>query len=343
MPRARRPNAECSLTPQRQHATRVVAIAGGMTALALLACAPHPDTGAATAGGGVRVLSWNVSSDAFVRDPAAFRALVRQAQPDVLLLDEVAPATTARQVRDALAGLDGMDAWNVDFGESGGRQRGVIVSRMPLERLPEFSGIVPYPADARRRIEEGMTAADPDRPEYTMEHGIPVNGALVHAGTRRLLVVIIDLQCCGGDPGSWQEYRRRVETAEIRRRVRQVLARTRVDGIIVAGDFNLISTALPLVIASGPYAAPHAGLIAAELRHLDGVETWTIDNRGRNAFPNAELDFMLYSPRSLGLREGYVLDSADLTPAEHARLGLESESANRLSDHRPLVAAFVWR
>lgn len=337
-------NAGRPLTRQFHQTHRLVALAGGAMALAAVACGPRAGPGAAATGGGVRILSWNVASDAFVRDPVAFRALVRRAQPDLLLLDEVAPTTSAHQVRNALGGLDatGADAWHIDVGASGGRQRGVIVSRMPLERLPEFSGIVPYPADERRRIEDGMSA-DRDRPEFTMEHGIPVNGVLVLAGTRRLLAVITDLQCCGGDPGSWQEYRRRVETAEIRRRVRQVLERTRVDGIIVAGDFNLISTALPLVIASGPYAAPHAGLIAAELRHLDGVETWTIDNRGRNAFPNAELDFLLYSPRSLGLREGYILDSADLSPAELERLGLAPESANRLSDHRPLVAEFVWQ
>lgn len=338
-------NAEHPLTRQHHQTHRVAALAVGAMALAALACRSRAEPGAAATGGGIRILSWNVSSDAFVRDPAAFRALVLRAQPDLLLLDEAAPTTSAQQIRDALGGLDstGGNAWHVDVGESGGRQRGVIVSRMPLERLPEFAVIVPYPADERRRIEDGMTPADRDRPEFTMEHGIPVNGVLVRAGTRRLLAVVTDLQCCGGDPGSWQEYRRRVETAEVRRRVRQVLERTRVDGIIVAGDFNLISTALPLVIASGPYAAPHAGLIAAELRHLDGVETWTIDNRGRYAFPNAELDFLLYSPRSLGLREGYIFDSADLAPAELERLGLEPESANRLSDHRPLVAEFVWQ
>ena len=96
------------------------------------------------------------------------------------------------------------------------------------------------------------------------------------------------------------------------------------------------------MIASGPYALPHAGLIAAELRHLDGLETWTIDNRGRNRFPNAALDFLLYSPHALELRDGYILDSADLPPAELEELGLQPDSANRLADHRPLVAEFVW-
>jgi hypothetical protein len=288
------------------------------------------------------VFSWNLSSDAFVKDPAAFRGLVGQSRANVLLLDEVSPSTNAQQIRSALAGASaGQADWHIDFGVSGGRQRGVIVSRWPLERLAEFSDIVPYPAADRRRLGELMAAAGPVDPLYSMEGGIPMNGAVAIVGQRRLLIVTADLQCCGGDPASWQEDRRRVEASEIRRRVRQVLDRIAVDGIVVAGDFNLVSTPLPLVIASGPYRLPHAGLLVAELRHLDGAEVWTWDGRG-TAFPSRPMDFVLYSPHAFALREGYVLDTADLPPSELERLGLKPDSAARLSAHRPLVAEFVW-
>jgi endonuclease/exonuclease/phosphatase family metal-dependent hydrolase len=299
--------------------------------------------GAAASAGGVRVFSWNLSSDAFVTDPGTFRALVRQARADILLLDEVAPSTNAPQIRAALAGgpANDTDEWHVDFGASGGRQRGVIVSRLPLERLPEFADIVPYPETERRRLGERMAAAQA-HPDHSMDGGIPVNGVVVRAGARRLLVLTTDLQCCGNDPGSWEEARRNVEAAELRRRVRQVLERTRIDGIILAGDFNLVSTPTPLVILSGPYGPPHAGLIAAELTHLDGADRWTWDGSG-TPFPSRPMDFVLYGPNALTLREGYVLDAADLPGAERDRLGLQPESANRLSAHRPLVAEFAWR
>ncbi|WP_157898876.1 endonuclease/exonuclease/phosphatase family protein [Luteitalea pratensis] len=301
------------------------------------------DAGPAAPGAGVRVFSWNLSSDAFVKDPAAFRAVVRQSRADILLLDEVSPSTNAQQIRTALAGLapDGPDQWHIDFGASGGRQRGVIVSRLPLERLAEFSDIVPYPADDRRRLADLMVAAGPVEPAFSMDGGIPMNGVVVLAGQRRLLVVTTDMQCCGNDPGSWQEDRRRVEAGEIRRRIRQVLERTRVDGLIVGGDFNLVSTPLPLVIVSGPYRLPHAGLLVAELRHLDGADTWTWDGRG-TPFPSRPMDFVLYSPHTLALRQGYVLDTADLPQSELEQLGIQPESAGRLSAHRPLVAEFVW-
>ena len=290
------------------------------------------------------MLSWNVAETAFVRDVDAFRGHLAQARPDILLLDEVLPTAAGTPLADALAPIGSAHAgeWQLVVGDSGGRQRGVIASRLPLEPLQELAGPVPYPAADRERLEARMVAAKEARPVYTMEGGIPVSGAIVQLGSRRLLVVAADLQCCGGTPDSWQEERRRVETREIRRRVAQVLARTRVDGVIVAGDLNLVNTPLPLMILAGPYPAPHHGLLAAELTHLGGTDTWTWDGRG-TPFPSRPMDFLLYDPRALELREGYVLDSADLAPAELARLGLQPEASSRLSDHRPLVASFAWR
>lgn len=291
----------------------------------------------------VRVLSWNVSDDAFVRQPAAFRALVRRANADILLLDEVSPSPTEAQLREALPALASAgDAWYIDIGTSGGRQRNVVASTLPLERVPEFASVVPYPPGDRDRLQARMAAEGEGGPHYSMDGGIPVNGAIVLAGTRRLLVVSTDLQCCGTDPDSWQEERRQVETRELRRRVEQVLTRTRIDGVIVAGDFNLVNTPLPLTILSGPYPAPHAGLIAPDLRHLDGAETWTWDGRG-TPFPSRPMDFVLYGPHALTLREGYILDSADLSASELERLGLQPESAGRLSSHRPVVVQFGWK
>ena len=128
-------------------------------------------TGTAASGGdAVRVLSWNVSSDAFVRDPASFRALLTSADADILLFDEVGPDTTEAQLRAALARRrDGGGDWHVDIGRSGGRQRGVIVSRVALERLPEMSEVVPYPARERERHPEphGRREGGPPR----LQHG----------------------------------------------------------------------------------------------------------------------------------------------------------------------------
>lgn len=293
---------------------------------------------------GIRVISWNISDDAFVSHPTEFLSHLRRADADVLLLDEVAPAANAEQLRGVLDGLRQGDeaGWHINYGVSGGRQRGVIASRMALEALPEFSSMIPYPENVRQHISKSMSEHDRARPIWTMEGGIPVNGAVVLMGNRRLLVVVADLQCCGDGPGSWQEYRRRVEMQEIRRLIRQVMARTHVDGVVVAGDFNLISTGIPLVILAGPYDEAIPGLIPVEVYHLDGTTSWTWDGRG-TPYPSRALDFQLYSPRTLTVRHGLILDSEDLPVEELEQYGLQSGTSGLLSDHRPLVVEYTWR
>jgi endonuclease/exonuclease/phosphatase family metal-dependent hydrolase len=320
-----------------------ILLACGVVALASSCVAgTRPSGSGGTHNDTVRVLSWNVSSDAFSREPAAFRALLTRANADVVLLDEVAPTMSESQLRATLAGRrsEGDGDWHVAMGRSGGRQRGVIATRQRLEPVRELSEVVPYPAAERSRLQALMTAGGEDLPGYSMDGGIPVNGAIVVAGTRRLLVVILDLQCCGATPASWQEDRRRVETRVLRDRVEQVLARTQVDGVIVAGDLNLVNTPVPLVVLSGPYPPPHAGLIAADLRHLDGTENWTWDGRD-TPYPSRPMDFLLYGPHALVLREGYVLDSADLGQPELDRLKLARDAAVSLSRHLPLVTEFA--
>jgi len=242
-------------------------------------------------------------------------------------------------VADLRSGQDA--AWNIDYGISGGRQRGVIASRAPLEPLAEFSTIIPYPEDAKAYILEAMSARERADSDLSMEYGIPVNGAVILTGKRRLLVVIADLQCCGDNRASWQEYRRRVEAKKIRHLIRKVLERTEVHGVILAGDFNLVNSPFPLALLAGPYPHPHPGLIPAEVYHLDGSTAWTWDGRG-TPFPSGTLDYQLYGPHSLHVRNGIILDSEDLATQELERYSLEAEASRRLSHHRPLLVDYGW-
>jgi endonuclease/exonuclease/phosphatase family metal-dependent hydrolase len=280
----------------------------------------------------------------FVAERQEFQALMSQARPDVLLLDEVSPTADAGKLSTALAGLQHTkgQSWNIEFGTSGGRQRTVIASPEPMETVPEFSKEVPYPDADRQYLLEHMPARDRNNQLYSMDHGIPVNGAIILTGGRRLLAVIVDLQCCGNTPDSWQEFRRRVEAREIRRLVRQVLARTRVDGILIAGDFNIVNGAIPLILLSGPYPSHDTGLIAAELYHSDGSSTWTWDGRGM-PFPSGVLDYQLYSPDSLEMRSGLIQDSEDLPASELELYGMTKGTSARTGRHRPLLAEYAWR
>lgn len=291
----------------------------------------------------IRIVSWNVSDDAFVTEPRAFHSLLLWADPDVVLLDEVDPKADPDELANALAVIrpEKNVSWSVDIGPSGGRQRCIVASRTLLESLPEFSSIVPYPEADAQRILMSMSPRDRSNPDWSMKGGIPVNGALIRAGSRRLLVVIADLQCCGDGPGSWQEFRRRVEAREIRRLIRQVLARVTVDGIVLAGDFNMVNSTFPMALLAGQYPRPHSGLIPAELYQADGTTTWTWDGRG-TPFPSNTLDYQLYGPNGLQMRSGLILDSEGLSADMRERLGLEVDTSKRTGRHRPLVVEYGW-
>ena len=291
----------------------------------------------------IRVVSWNISGDAFASEPQAFESLLVWANPHVVLLDEVDPSADPEKLVSALSAIrpDEDETWNVDIGASGGRQRGLIASRAGLETLPEFSSIVPYPEADMRRILQGMTPEERANPSWSMKGGIPVNGVVVHAGDRRLLAVIADLQCCGDGPESWQEFRRRVEAREIRRLIRQVLQRHSVDGVVFAGDFNMVNSTFPMSLLTGPYPPPHSGLVPAELYHSDGDTTWTWDGRG-TPFPSNTLDYQLYGPQGLEMRSGLILDTEGLPAEKREQLDLEINTSQRTGRHRPLLVEYNW-
>lgn len=275
-----------------------------------------------------RVLSWNISGDAFVAEPDEFQELLQWADPDVVLLDEVSPSADLTALQTALASLRAghEQPWHISVGASGGRQRNVIASRYPIEALPEFSGMVPYPQAGRARVLALVPPEKQDLQTQSMDSGIAINGAVVFIDDRRLLVLSVDMTCCGNGPESWEEVRRRVEAQEIRRLLRSTLMRVKVDGIVFTGDFNLVESTFPMALLTGPYPSPHGGLIPAELYHPDGVSTWTWD--GRNTpFPSNSLDYQLYGPQGLVMRSGFILDN---------------DRVERTGRHRPLLVEYQW-
>jgi endonuclease/exonuclease/phosphatase family metal-dependent hydrolase len=278
---------------------------------------------------GLRVLSWNITSNAFDEEAEEFQLLLQWADPDIVLLDEVHPSVALDGLHIALTTLrpDEDETWHVSYGASGGRQRDIIASRAPQEAVPEFSSMIPYPEEDRRYIHERMSDRERAFTNLTMDNGIPVNAAIVLVSGRRLLAVITDLQCCGDDPESWQEYRRQVEAREIRQRIEQVLERTNVDGLIIAGDFNLVTGLVAAEVLNEPYEICPGGLSTAELYHPDGISNWTWDGSGM-PFPNGRLDFQYYCADTLEMRSGFVL---------------ENETVGETGRHRPLVAEYGWK
>ena len=159
-------------------------------------------------------------------------------------------------------------------------------------------------------------------------------------GKRTILGISLDLQCC--TLGPWQERRRLNEAQEIRKALQTALKRISVDAVVLAGDFNVVSTGMPLAATTNPYPPPHFALVPVETIHLDGAETWTWDGRG-TPYPLNGLDFSLYSPGSLEPISAIVVSIEDLSPMSLADHNLNAGSSRALSDHLPIVIDYRWR
>lgn len=289
----------------------------------------------------VTILSWNISGDAFESARAEFDAILRWARPDIILLDEVSPSASLDVLSDSLGRLTPGTRWQIQRSESGGRQRAVIASTFDLDPAAAFGGIVEYDAATRDAILRTMSDGERSNPKFALDAGLAVAAAFVAAPGGRLLVLSVDFECCGDGPASWPEVRRRAEARMLRQRIRQVLGNGDIDGVVLAGDFNLVESTFAMSIIAGPYPRPVAGLIPAELYHPDGASTWTWDGRG-TPFPSDVLDFQFYSAAQLRVVRGGVLDVESLPTADIEALGLTAESLKRTGRHRPLLVEYAW-
>jgi endonuclease/exonuclease/phosphatase family metal-dependent hydrolase len=289
-----------------------------------------------------RVLSWNVSGDEFTKQSADYRKILRLLDPDILLLDEVEGGRSKEEIAAVVRGLRGAadNDWHVVIGAGGGRQRGVVISRHRVSAVPALEHL-PYPTDALAQLQALM-----DEPTWTaikpnLDAGIAVAAGIVDLGRRRVMAVSVDLQSGAGSP-DWQEVRRLIEVREIQKALQQALKTARVDGVLLAGDFNSVSTVMPVVRITNPYPEPHVSIVPAQARHLDGIESWTWDGRG-TPFPTQALDFSLYSPDTLTPLNALTFTTEDLSPEALAAAGLQTGTSRLVSDHLPIIVDYRWR
>ncbi|MEE9472266.1 MAG: endonuclease/exonuclease/phosphatase family protein, partial [Gemmatimonadota bacterium] len=211
-----------------------------------------PNTGeedplARAPGASFRVLAWNVSRGNLLDRKDRFARVLAAARPDIILLDE-APAGAAEEIAKFLSGLSGPhgEDWHLLYGEAGGPQRGVIASGRPVIAVHELEEIS-YPDSL---FEQLKSLAGRSRPQGFggPEAGLPALGGIVELEDARLLVVTLDLQCCGNGTETVEEYLRQIEVAAIHEALTEALARHGggVNAVIVAGDFNLVGSREPL-------------------------------------------------------------------------------------------------
>ncbi len=285
----------------------------------------------------LRVLVWNIDR-AFLERNAGFQQVLRAADADLLILDEMAPGLTAAAIAAGLP-ADG-DRWQVLYGTGGGpNQRASIAARVPMTRIPEFDRFG-YPPE---RIESWLTSVPPDRRQRAreeLESGVAVVAGVIELNGRRLLVVGLDLQCCGDGANSPAEDRRQFESRAIRDAIDVTASEWNVDAVLSGGDFNTAGGDAPITIMQRG-ATQRFSLAVVEARHRGSDAIWTWDGRG-TPYPSSRLDYLLHSD-GLVVLQAQVFDAEVLDPVLLESLGISPDLSVALSSHRPVVVDFRWR
>lgn len=292
---------------------------------------PHPraieqasDPLARPARDAVRVVSWNVHHGAMLTDPQPFARTLAALNPDVLLLQELPETTSAEELERFLNGVlaeggRGRRQWTVVLGEGGGDLRSAVASALPVE-----------PSEPFRLV------SFPDQPHRTVRAA----GAIIESGSRRFLAVSVHLKCCGRIGGREDETRIEEVTA-VREAIRAACEQGGLDGLVVAGDFNLVGGREPLELMMLGLDFDQSSLTVAEALQLDGLsnDTWA---DARQPFAPATLDYLLYADSAMRLGRAFVYDASDLSPRWRDVYGTEPDDTTIASDHLPIAADLFW-
>ena len=293
-----------------------------VTDRAITAPLPANFPGAEAGAGALRVMSWNTADGALIRKPEAFARVLVAIDPDVIFLQELTDRNSASQLESFLnqrLSTETSNQWHVAFGEGGGNLRCAVASKLPLESVEPFE-LLPYP----------------DWPDRSLR----VAGAVIKTADQRLLCVSLHLRCCGGI-GSKQDFIRILEAETIREELRKLVESASIDGVIVAGDFNLIGSRRPLDLLTTQLDVTALSLAETEPYQLDGLSNATWSDR-KQSFVPGRLDYLLYSITQFQVRGAFVFDSADLAPQSLLSHGLQAEDTASASDHLPLVVDLEW-
>lgn len=296
------------------------------------------------APGTFRVVAWNVAGQQMWDEPEAVHRVLAALDPDVILLDETTasttPASLGRYFKDGPLGALG--AWRFVVGYSGGRQHGVVGTRLPMRASPELLSIS-YADSTLDELSMAIGSAAAQRLiPIERASGLATAGAWVEVGGREILFVPVDLRG-GGHADSAEDRLRAVQATVIRDRTEEALRTSADPAVIIGGDLNLVGSEGPLSrLRSGLDRGGAPLAVAPAYRLVDRSQaTWR--TTANPALTPARLDFILYSGAVLGVDRAFPFDPEELTPALRAALGVEAGDARAVSPHLPVVTDFRVR
>ena len=293
-----------------------------------------------------RVLEWNVSDSAWVKQSASSRAVLRWADADIFILAQVSKGLNANAIKRMLSGLRGPSdtTWFISTGSVnalGNVEHTVIASRDSVKQVPEFAQVL-FPDTGALAARATIPANDSVTRARGGNESVRVNGSMVRVGDNWLFVVGVHFMCCG-TIDTWREYRRQLGAIAVRDRMNKVLTRWIPNGIIIAGDMNLVSGSAPLdTILKTAAKSPFAPMMRADALHFDNWTDWTWD--GRNTpFNGGRLDNVVYSAGKLTVNSARIYDTEYLSADTLKAHELTSRTSVLINQHRPVVVDFTFK
>jgi endonuclease/exonuclease/phosphatase family metal-dependent hydrolase len=265
--------------------------------------------------GAVRVVSYNVEKSKPVTTPEGFARVLTLLDADVVLFqewDQGDAAALEAWLKQHAPGEIGGPVWKVRKTDDTGT---AVASRLPLMAMSPDSLWMSDGTDKPRQVR--------------------VASAIVTTPGGPLSLTSVHLKCCGGATGREEEIRRSEARA-----IQQMLGSAEpVVARMIAGDFNLVGTRMPLDIMREGLDTNGGDLAVAEPIALGGdvKATW---REWSSEFSPGRLDYVLYTPSRATVVNTFVLDSTILADETLARTGLDRGDSES-SDHMPVVVDVV--
>jgi endonuclease/exonuclease/phosphatase family metal-dependent hydrolase len=285
----------------------------------------------------LRIFSVNVEWAAPLETPDAFVRIMRAVDPDIVLLQEwdkpsfVLPEGQAtiqyppQFMQDWFNTHVNTDSNQPSWYASRNEELGVII--MARSEMSAFGN---------NSVRYSMHDGD----QSLLSNSVRYTGAVVETHIGRVAMANIHLRCCGA-LASREDQSRMAEAVAVNAAFRRAMADSGAILGVVAGDYNLVGSTLPIDIIALGADTDGSDLAVAPSYVLGGGSniTW---RDARSGFSPSRLDYILYTDSDSQLINSFALDTEVLSDASLERMGLRREDS-RFSDHFPLVLDLQMR
>ncbi len=262
--------------------------------------------------GAIRIMSWNVKRGSPMSNAGPFSRVFQVLNPDVILVQEWDNTEAADLQAWFTAVVSGERTWSARTAEGQGV---AIIAPHPISGVGPARLVVDDPAG---------------------ETGQPVRwvAGVVQTPVGDVAASSVHLKCCGGMGGA-EDQRRMAEAQVINAAMLEAFGESTATIRLIGGDVNLVGSRQPLDVLRGNLDIDGSLLEPVEALVLGdtSVATWADPT---SPFTPGRLDYAVVGDAGLEIVHAFVLDTARLSDAALARMGLD-RTDTRASDHRPLV------